>query len=556
MGLGGKTHGLRIEGGAMKRLAPILSLLADLGMLAALVGIAALFWTTFHGRVGYPFDLEWMEGGMLLHAERVRDGLPVYALPSPEYIPYIYPPLYAWVVGVLGRIFGVSYALGRWVTFLGTSTAALLLVVGLRREGVRWGLGFAGAALFLTCYDDGGAFFDLVRTDGLLVALLAGALLACRSATPWGLRIGGLLLTAAFATKHNAAIMGIPVAAALWWEYGWKRAARFAAWSVIPALIFVVVLQITTHGLFLTYIVGVPATHPLVAERLFPKAEKELFVGFPWFNGAALGAAVLLLLLGLRTPRAARAGRLSFSARYWLLNLVFGSVMCILMRGHHGGFVNVLIPGWWLVAFCSSLALGRLVERFPRVPIALLTAALVVWQTWAGRWDPKRYVPDAEDLEAGQKVLEVIASYPGDVLMPQSPYYPVMVGKKPSFALIGLWDITHEHSPFAREARSVNRAIAHQRYSAIILSSPKFPYGLDRTYKKTRTINLPGRAFFTKTGWRARPRYVYERKTPEEMSGRGKAGAAATTGPTLEDDETPSEAPGEGGAPGEDGTEE
>ncbi len=30
------------------------------------------------GRIGYPFDLEWMEGGMLLHGLRVMEGQLVY----------------------------------------------------------------------------------------------------------------------------------------------------------------------------------------------------------------------------------------------------------------------------------------------------------------------------------------------------------------------------------------------------------------------------------------------------------------------------------------------
>ena len=37
--------------------------------------------TAISGRVGYPYDLEWMEGGMLHHAQRIHDGLGIYVPP-------------------------------------------------------------------------------------------------------------------------------------------------------------------------------------------------------------------------------------------------------------------------------------------------------------------------------------------------------------------------------------------------------------------------------------------------------------------------------------------
>ena len=43
------------------------SLLAELPQLVIAISVGVLLWQTFMGRVGYPYDLEWMEGGMLLH---------------------------------------------------------------------------------------------------------------------------------------------------------------------------------------------------------------------------------------------------------------------------------------------------------------------------------------------------------------------------------------------------------------------------------------------------------------------------------------------------------
>ena len=71
-------------------------------------------------RLHYPFDLEWMEGGMLLHADRVLKGEGIYVPPSMEFIPFIYPPLYPWVLAACAKVLGLGYAVGRTISFLGT----------------------------------------------------------------------------------------------------------------------------------------------------------------------------------------------------------------------------------------------------------------------------------------------------------------------------------------------------------------------------------------------------------------------------------------------------
>ena len=507
----------------MKRLATALLLLADLLFIAAFAFMAWWAGTTFAGRVGFPFDLEWMEGGMLLHALRVRDGLPLYVAPSPEFIPYIYPPGYPWLVGLLGRVLPLGYPLARSVSFTGTSIAAILLILGMRQEGHRWSLGLGAAALFLSCFEDVGAFFDLVRTDGMQVALMGAALLACRRASRPALAAGGLLLFLAFATKHNMALLGMPIALALWRHHGWRRTAWFAAWSAAPALAWTAWMQLSSHGYFLTYILAIPATHPIVGSRLFPLAEKELVSAFPGpLAIAALLPAAALLRWGWRrrhrpAPTAAPedpSSEAHFARWYWVGTVGTGLLMVVLMRGHHGGYANVLMPGYWLLALTAGLGMGHMAQRWShpllRAGPWLLCALTVAVQCWFGRWDRDRYLPTDADLAAGQQVLAAIREFDGPVLMPHSPYYPVMVGKEPSFALIALWDITHARSPLRREARAIDRAILEQRYDAIILASRKFEYGLKKAYEQTGSIHLKGRALMPKSGWRARPTVIFQ----------------------------------------------
>ena len=77
-----------------------------------------LLCTAIGGRVAYPYDLEWMEGGMLHHALRIQEGRGIYGPPSTDFIPYLYTPLYPSVLALFGGIFGLTYALGRAVSIL------------------------------------------------------------------------------------------------------------------------------------------------------------------------------------------------------------------------------------------------------------------------------------------------------------------------------------------------------------------------------------------------------------------------------------------------------
>lgn len=475
--------------------------LVDLPLVVAFVALVHRLLVTVGPRLAYPFDLEWMEGGMLVHALRVSQGLPLYTEPSADWIPYLYPPLYPWLLGGLGLVTGVDYTVGRLVSLVGVGLACLALVAALRREGGSPGLGLGAAALFLSTYEDSGTFFDLVRADGLLVALLGGALVLVRRG--W-LATGGLLLVLAFLAKHNAAAFGLPMLGWLWWARGRGPALRFAAWSVLPALLVVGLLQWRSDGLFLVYLLEVPARHPFVLERFFPGAPRELVMAMP----AAVALLPLAPLLA-RLPAARPGGEEARQgAVYWALQGGLAFLLCMLMRGHHGGFLNVLVPGHWALALAAGLAALALRRAFPHPAVALLTSLLLAGQAWQARWEVGPQQPTPADVLAGEELVARLRSIEGEVLMPHAPWYPVLAGKAPSFPLIALWDVDHggRLSPFAQR---VDQAIAARRWAAIIVPDGKLGHGLAEHYQVGETLRYTGRAFYPKTGWPVRPRLVY-----------------------------------------------
>ncbi|NOY28176.1 MAG: hypothetical protein GXP62_20110 [Oligoflexia bacterium] len=481
--------------------------LADLPGLVALLALCWWLFQTVVPRLSYPFDLEWMEGGMLVHALRVSQGQALYTLPSADWIPYLYPPLYPWVVGALGTVFGVDYDVGRMVSLVGVAAAALALVVAIRREGGSVLLGMGTAALFLSTYEDSGTFFDLVRADGLLIGLLAWALVAVRSDR---VVAGGLLLVLAWLAKHNAAIFGLPMLVWLWRYRSPALAKRFALASLIPALVVLAWLEIRTGGLFLVYLLAVPLHHDFVLQRFFPGAPQELFGAMP----LALGLLVLAALAWLLAAWRGRASPSDEPERtqgriYWSVNIALAVLLCMLMRGHQGGYLNVLVPGHWALALgCGLGAVG--LRRVWDHPVVVLSTALVLGgSAWQGRWEIAPLLPTQADRAAGDVLIARIAAIDGPVFVPHAPWYPVKAGKAPSLPLISLWDIDHPGGALASYAKTVDQALAEHHWAAVILADRKFGHGLTKFYRPNDTIRYTGSALFPKTGWHVRPRYVY-----------------------------------------------
>jgi hypothetical protein len=92
-------------------------------VLEAALATAALWYLGSYlvvalARVAYPYDLEWMEGGVLEHVARVLHGQPLYVPPSLEFTPYIYAPLYYYVGALFAKLFGLRLLALRMVSIL------------------------------------------------------------------------------------------------------------------------------------------------------------------------------------------------------------------------------------------------------------------------------------------------------------------------------------------------------------------------------------------------------------------------------------------------------
>jgi hypothetical protein len=474
-------------------------------------GFAVLAWVvlgrlghSFGHRIGYGFDLEWMEGGMLVHVDRLRNGQGLYVPPSADFVPYIYPPLYPWVLSILGE---PSYFSGRLLSILGTLAAMGASVAALRQERISWPFSLAPVLLYATCYEDSGAFFDLVRSDALALGLAAWAMVLVRRGAGNAPLWGGLLLTLAFMAKHNYAALGVPMGVWLWVFYGRAQAFRFATVSAGSALVWVGWMHWQTDGLFLTYLLEVPSVHPLVGNRFWPGSELEVYNSMPAFVWASTAAVGFMLALRLRVNRE--------TLFYWGGLGLVTFALCALMRAHHGGFLNVLMPGFWMLALLSCLILGALERETTNALGGLGLVALLAFHSQNALWAPDKYTPRPGDQAAGEALIAQIRAIEGEVLMPHAPWYPALAGKKPSVPLIALWDIDHKESPLREGVTAFKEAVDSQRWAAIITAGRPMRFGISKSYERSDRLRMSPRTLRTKSGWPVSPRLILTPKASD-----------------------------------------
>ncbi len=619
-----------------------------LGRALTAVGALAAAWVigdvlrTFLARRAHPFDLEWMEGGVLAHAWRVAHGLPIYTEPGPDWIPMIYPPGYATLLAALSPVFGLGPALGRTVSALGTLAAAAALPwAASRLRGQAWA-GWVGAATFLGCYPHGGAFFDLVRPDGLAMGALAWATVLALDPDPRRQRGAGLLLAVAFALKHHAAAFGPALAVGalaahggrLGLREGLRAGLRVGLWALVPAGLLTAWMQLVTEGRFTVWLLDVPQSHPVVWDRAWPGAPRELAAALAVPVGAlglwgvglagrfapavpppvlavgALGAAAavhsvmgpLPAVRGVPQPSAweavaghiflgAGAAGLLVAVAGWLgqrwraappgpfsRGLVSGGALvhgalflatalgvAALMRGHHGGFMNVLIPAHWAIALAFTGLLADLRGRLPGGAGGLLAGSLALAHLVPVALDSQhdRLIPGAEDVEAGQRVVDALRGREGPVLAPFSPWLPTYAGHAPSWHLIALWDIRHREGPYQPRVEALLRAAREGHWGTVLLADAEGDgegLGVRRHYDHAQSFTFRGRTLQPRTGWHRRPASVWVRpEAGRPRAADANADAEKTPGeggpPDLPSD--PKEGPSDAGAtptPGSPGT--
>jgi hypothetical protein len=476
--------------------------------LEVLLTVAALWYLGAYlvvalARIAYPYDLEWMEGGMLEHVARVLRGQRLYVPPSIEFTPYIYSPLYYYVAAPFAKLFGLRLLSLRMVSLL-ASVGVLSLIAALTYGGTRSRLSaLVAAGFFAALFVRAGAFFDLARVDSLalLFVLLAVWMLLASERRDIA---AGVLLAAAFFTKQSTLLVALPVALARTWNLRGPRRLQCLTSLVALAAAGSVTLHLRTQGWSTYYMFSLPASHAWA---------REFWVRY-WLADLLAVVPIALAALVVRFARRPGMPAASLVERAAVLGSLLESWFS---RLHVYGAANVLMPAYACLAWQTGVVLGW--TRQPARPSAtrrfagwacLVQLALLWFPPW-------KQVPTAADRAAGAALVARLAAVPGPVLIPCHPHLARLAGKATYAQQMALVDVMRGQPRALADGLTteIQRRLRAREFAAVVVDVDQdwLPVDLDGSYVRAQPL-FPGQpaVFWTKAGWVVRPRDIYQRR--------------------------------------------
>jgi hypothetical protein len=463
------------------------------GILLATFSVAAILtWVIVAAcRLGHPFELEWQEGGMLQHVERLLAGEALYTAPSLEFVPFPYPPLYPVLGALLSPVLGVGFTALRLISIVATLATLLFLtrLASLQSSPTSGHVpGLVAAGLYAVCFPFAGAWFDLARVDSLFLALaLAGATTLRAARAPRAHALAGALLFLATCAKQTALPLALLLALPAF-QRGRRCARAYLIALLVPGALAFCVGHALTDGWSTRHLFLLPAAHPFQTDLAIAFWTEDLFGHL----AIALGLTAAVLL---ERPTNGEARDLFPPAL--ILGLLGTSWFS---RAHVGGWDNVLMPACAALALGSAVAVDRIGSRWkggglgtPSGRIAALLSLLVIGQFLLLSRDPRPQVPTAEARTAGESFVESLRQDGGVVLVPYHGYLAARAGSPSGAHAMGLIDLMRGGDPEAAGPllRELEASLARRRWSAIYLDEPWDLPALDEHYRLDPLYEAP-----------------------------------------------------------------
>ncbi|MGH2913983.1 MAG: glycosyltransferase family 39 protein [Solirubrobacteraceae bacterium] len=390
--------------------------------VAAAAPIAAYLWVALH-RVGYPFELDWMEGGSVELAARVVAGHSLYAAPSLGFVGWTYPPLYYWVAAAVAKLTGLGFLPLRLVSLTASIVSMATLAWIVTRETGDRVAGLVAAGLFAATFRISGAWFDTGRVDSLFLAITLLALAWGRWARGWGGGVAlGMLAFLAFFTKQTALFALAP--ALVWLAVTRRRVG-------IPALLTLLVLLLASTALLDAATDGWYRYYVLSELAGQAWAHQE-WIGF-WVNDILHRQWPLVILViagGVTLAARRKTGPAPRSPAPYYAAAALGLIgSAWVSRLHTGGYANVLMPAYAAIALAAGLSYARLLDgRHGRIAAPLLAAAVLL-QLGLLAYPIDAQIPTAANRAAGNQLIARLRTLPGPVIVLRHPWYATLAGK-------------------------------------------------------------------------------------------------------------------------------
>lgn len=416
-----------------------------------------LFLYTALRRMRYPFELEWIESGMLLSLRHIRQGHGLYGPPTMEFTPFLYGPLYLYVSAAISHLVGVGYAALRLVSTLATLGTLGVIYKLIERETADRFSALVGAGLYVALYGFAEAFFDIGRVDSLFTLALLAAIYATRYMNPL---LAGFAWLLAFETKQTALAIGLLVLL-LTAVRRPRRGLIGAAALVVFTATAVVVQNRLSGGWYGYYTFGSAHGYPMVLRQLL------LFVSLDLLT--PLGIAFGVLFAALVWTRPSLRGE-----RTWFYAAVSFTIysMVWFVASHLGAALNANEPAYAWTAVLFGIALSRLTAGLEGAAqrsamLVLLMAAAIQFASLL--YNPGRFLPPHAVLAEREQFVQQLRMIPGEVYLIDHNVDALLAGKQPHAEMEALGMVLTASDARARDfTRQYEQEIASGQIAAIV----------------------------------------------------------------------------------------
>ena len=438
--------------------------------LAIALGIAFILLVAILAvmRLAYPYEVEWMEGAMLDHVVRILAGKPIYSAPSIDFIPWLYPPLYYYVVWISAKIFGMGFFAGRIVSFLSTILIAVSIALMVHRVTRDRILTFLTVALYFATDAATGYYFDIVRNDAFFTLILVAATIAAIALR--GNRstiITAIILTLGFLTKQQAIFFLLPLAIYFWFRNR-KESITFVLTSSALIVIAVVALNISTHGWSNYYMFTIPGAKRIniVWMRLF-----DVFPDYALGPFAICTLSMIILPLLFKEGVGGWSGFITTIPGLLIMMSLAALFAGAMSLANEGGYKNVMMPFVAFIIPLLPIAMHELrtwkpeLSRYIYLPILFQFVAL-----YFNPLSETMVIASAHQRSGGDQFMAKLRTIPGEVYIPYHGYIAQQAGKESHAQLLATLDVLRVHDTTAHRLQAdFDSAMARHRFSAVIM---------------------------------------------------------------------------------------
>jgi hypothetical protein len=474
-------------------------------------------------RIGFPFELEWLEGDMLLTAVRVLEHKSIYTAPSMDYMCGIYPPFYYIAVAAAFWLLEPSLLVLRGVSVLSLILIFILIYSIVSRETrLRW-LAFVSIGIFASFYDAHASWYDIGRLDSFFYCLLLFGLWLASQINRWKWAAVGssIVLCLAIFTKQSTAIY-IPFVILFLFLRNKKQSLIFTVVFSTLCCLFFLYLEVSSNGWFSNFTILKPISFPKDQERV-AIIINDIFKVFP----------VLLLLAGAGVATVFFRWRKWAEISIWEIIFIPSIIAYIRIRPISGAEANdsIYLTLWlsimvpiWLQKFVLAGKGTSYRKCFNSIVLALLCIQLMNLL-----YRPSKWLPLGESVTKGEELILRLRAAPGPVFVHLHPVYAWLAGKKPFLNACNVWAYNLGGDPIY-SSRDLLEKVSNEYFSVIVLDdvsiseNPELCRRIKINYAVESNIDYGNNMVFRPiTGYRPRPVEIWIPKTSQSTGNkRGK----------------------------------